>query len=98
MPGAFDQQIPHAKDGKTSLDQRQQFLIKNQKVAERQPAQGAELKDRPSRSQAAALQLKNEEALAFELRPNCWLLIAFDLPLECRSVGARDSVRVDSHG
>jgi hypothetical protein len=97
MPRALDQQIPYAKNWKTCFDQRQQFLVKNQKLAQRKPAEGAEFKDRTGRSEASTLQLKNEEALAFQLRSNDGLLVAFDLPLESRSVGARYSIREDSH-
>ena len=56
MPGTLDQQIPDAKDRKTGFDQRQQFLIKNEKFADRQTTEGAELEDRPALGQPTPSQ------------------------------------------
>ena len=82
MPRALNQQIPDTEHRKARFHQRQQFLVEDQKLAERKAAQCTEVKHRSDRGQPTALQLKDQESLTFELRANERFLVAFDLAFE----------------
>jgi hypothetical protein len=82
VSGTLDEQIPHAKHRKARFDQRQQFLVENQKVRQRKPAKCVQCNDRPTGREPPAFELKDEKALALEFCPNGGLLVAFNLALE----------------
>ena len=97
MLGPLDQQIPHPQNRQTGLDERQQFLIKDQELLEGHLAPTPKQPTLSCQPPSSALEPEHQVPLTFQSSPGHPFIVPLYLTFDRGPIRSRDSVQKDRH-
>ena len=97
MLGPLDQQIPHPQNRQTGLDERQQFLIKDQELLEGHLAPTPKQPTLSCQPPSSALEPEHQVPLTFQSSPGHPFIVPLYLTFDRGPIRSRDSVQKHRH-